>query len=148
MKNTLYTISSITRRILEKDHDALQELVNNQDQLVNLNKYEKENRERFIRFTLKALEQKKITDGCARRLLESLRPKKDWGETFDLYEQLFQDLAHAISNHKYYSILERIEKGEQMLAEETDEGKKAKYRAGLNKLAIELESYRPKEDAM
>ena len=69
-------------------------------------------------------------------------------ETMDELDEAYAELIDILQQKNFYITLARIEKGERMLAEETDEGKKAKYRAGLNKLAIELESYRPKEDAM
>lgn len=69
-------------------------------------------------------------------------------QTMDELDEAYAELIDILQHKDFYITLARIEKGEQMLAAETDEGKKAKYRAGLNKLAIELERYRPKEDAM
>ena len=123
----------MTRRILDGDHEMMQLLIGDEDQLMNLTQYQKENKERFIRYTLKSLEQKMITETTARKLIIAANPKEgDWDKTFDLYEQLFQDLAHCIVNKDYYAMAERVERGQSFVANEKNEDKREFYKNALN----------------
>lgn len=117
------------------------------DDFIKLDDYTREKIEIAQRQVMTSFTQKKITESWAKSLLGMISDKVNtWDGAFDHFEQVFKDFIHALVNHEYYLILERIEKGEKMLAEETDKGKKVLYRAGLKKLEIELESYRPKEE--
>ena len=68
-------------------------------------------------------------------------------DTLDEMELANNELIHFLKNHKYYDLLERIEKGEAMEAAETDPVKKREYQALLKIRYAELEKIMPKESA-
>ena len=58
-----------------------------------------------------------------------------------------QEFIHAMIHAEYYITLERIEKGEAKIAEESDEKKKSEYRKLLNELVIKLEGLTPRGES-
>jgi len=60
-------------------------------------------------------------------------------DTFDEIDQAAHELLHALVNKRYYVLLDRIEKGEKMLSEESDPDKRRQYKALLEKLCRELD---------
>lgn len=76
---------------------------------------------------------------------ESLKSR----ETHDHDEliEIVNEFIYAMTHSEYYITLERIEKGEEMLAKESDEKKKSEYRKLLNELTVKLESLTPRGES-
>lgn len=68
-------------------------------------------------------------------------------ETLEEIQSSMDELAHLIKNKTYYVTLERIEHGEKMREEETDQEKRDFYTKILAGLYTELEKLIPKEEA-
>lgn len=111
-----------------------------------LREYNSERREQCMNIIMTAHKNKQITDGNVRMLIARLEGKETWDETFDLYEQAYKDLIHAIKHHEYYKMIERIEAGEEMLKDEKDKEKADEYRDLLEQLKAKLEELTPKEE--
>lgn len=67
--------------------------------------------------------------------------------TLDELDEAYAEMIHFLQNAAYYSLIERIEKGEKMVAEENDPAKKQKYQALLQIRYAELEKLMPEESA-
>lgn len=67
--------------------------------------------------------------------------------TLDELDEAYAELIHFLQNAAYYKLLERIEKGEKMRDEETDNSKRDYYTKILAGLYAELEKLIPKEEA-
>jgi hypothetical protein len=65
----------------------------------------------------------------------------------DELEQNYKDLQHAVDNAEYYITLDRIAKGEELLASEQDTLKKSEYRKLLNDLTIKLDNLMPRGES-
>lgn len=68
--------------------------------------------------------------------------------TIDELDEAFHELIYFLGHVDYYTTLDRIEKGEAFLAQQTEPAMIARCKARLNELAIELERYMPKEEAV
>lgn len=95
--------------------------------------------ETFERIIWIAHEKGMISDGM-KDMLEAL-PHSN----LDELENSCYELIHILKNQDYYRLLERIEKGQQVISEETNDLKRKKYQDGLNALIAEMESKRPEE---
>ena len=84
--------------------------------------------------------QKKMLSSSYYEYLKS-RDTQDHDELIEVVNEFIHAMIHA----EYYITLERIEKGEQKIAAESDEKKKSEYRKLLNELIIKLETLIPKE---
>lgn len=93
--------------------------------------------ETFIRLVKGSLKRKEITNTMCASFMD--RPLME----LDELEIAFQELEHAVRNKEFYSILERIEKGERLLEQENDFSTRQKYIKRLRQLAEELEKYMP-----
>lgn len=98
-------------------------------------------RERFIALVEQAKEKDQLSNMAYMNLKEKMLLNLD-----DL-DEAYQELIHFVQYHDYYKLLERIEKGEEMVSNETDPVKIRQYKALLAKLYIELEAKRPKGEA-
>lgn len=76
---------------------------------------------------------------------ESLK-SRDTHDHDELIE-IVNEFIYAMTHAEYYITLERIEKGEQKIAEESDEIKKSEYRKLLNELIIKLDTLTPKGES-
>lgn len=65
------------------------------------------------------------------------------GNDLDEIEKNCNDFRYALEHAEYYALLERIEKGEEMLAAETDPKKKTQYSKLLKSLVEQMERVRP-----
>lgn len=103
----------------------------------------------MTRNVLAAVEKQWITESSARVVIEQINEKSEtWDALFDHYDQLWRDYAFLLKNKEYFFVLDRIEKGEQYKAQQTDQAIIAKCQKKLNELAIELEALTPKEEAV
>lgn len=75
-----------------------------------------------------------ISDGCFDSLMK--QPVTSKQEAL----QLIDDLLDAILRRDFYQLLERIERGERMIATETDPQKRAGYEKFKQRLVAELET--------
>lgn len=100
---------------------------------------ETEQRRMFTHLVKMANAQKKLTNTWYIHFL-SLDP-----EGLEELEGAFKELVNVIQNNVYYTVLERIEKGEMMYAKETDPERKRYYRQLLDGLITELEKLIPQE---
>lgn len=77
-----------------------------------------------------------ISEGCYSSLVS-----REWPARGD-FEQSVLDVVDALKRRDYYKLLERIEKGENLIAGEADPGRKAGYEKLLGQLLSELEGLR------
>jgi mevalonate kinase len=69
--------------------------------------------------------------------------------TLDELDESYNELIHFLQHKDYYTLLERIEKNEKWLAEQTDATTIARGRAQLNNvLAVQLNGLMPKGEAI
>lgn len=114
---------------------------------VTIQEYNTEQREQCTRLIMLAYQNKQVTGSIVRTLLARMEEQESWAGTFDLYQSILRDILHTARNYEYYDTLERIEKGEALLAAETDPALKKKYKARLDELKAKLNSLTLKEDA-
>ncbi|KIL38217.1 hypothetical protein SD70_27700 [Gordoniibacillus kamchatkensis] len=109
---------------------------------VSLEEYLIINEQTFHRILRLAKDEKKISPGTYETLSIKIFEAQDWEEAYDEIELAYHDLIDAIANKEYYTLLERLEKGEQMIEQETDPSKKTKYLAHFNTLKAQFEQMR------
>lgn len=88
-----------------------------------------------------AYRDKKLSQTCYESMINK--------SAIDLYEldHLYAELTYFIANAEYYITLDRITKGEEMLAAEMYEAKKSGYRKLLNDLTTKLDNLIPKGES-
>src|SRR5690606_25301318 len=105
----------------------------------SLDEYVQARHAMFLRILNLAKEKERITDRFYDEfIIRSFEPET-WDEAFNELEQFGREINHATKNYDYYKLLERIDKGEEMIEKATDEKKKAQYQALYDKLVRELE---------
>lgn len=82
-------------------------------------------------------------DGC--KLPDSIKVMLRTREPTDDEYQEFADMLHHC---QYYTVLDRIEKGEAWIAQQTEPAMVAKGWARLRELEKELDALRPREDEL
>lgn len=95
----------------------------------------------YFRMVTQAYQTGQISKTCYENLIDR------FGYDLDEIEKNWNAFRHLLENGEYYVILDRIGNGEEMLAAETDEAKKAEYRKLLHELTIKLESLTPKGES-
>ena len=67
--------------------------------------------------------------------------------TLDELDSAYHDLIHFLQHHEYYDTIDRIEKGEAYLSEQTDPRKQRRARERLDELKAKLAELEAREDA-
>lgn len=111
----------------------------NDPRSVSLDEYITERHEMFLRILKLARKNKQISQGFYEHFMMKVFEPRDWEEAFDMLDEFGNELVHAIQNSEYYILLERLEKGEEMIAKETDPSKKQQYQKLFDSLKQQFE---------
>jgi hypothetical protein len=97
--------------------------------------------DRFKQLVESAFRDKKLSQTCYENLIKR--------KAIDLYEleHHYREFQHSVDNAEYYITLDRIAKGEELLASEQDTLKKSEYRKLLNDLTIKLDNLMPRGES-
>lgn len=95
----------------------------------------------YYRQVESAFRNKKLSETCYERL-----KSRTFEELEDLDEPM-KDFIHSMENAEYYLLLDRIEKGEAMVQNETNQMQRAEYQKLLNELTAQLDGLTLKEVA-